>query len=141
MSTSSWHEYILYIFTIYYYILYTIYYIPYITIYYIYYILYTIYYILYTIYTISCIYYILHNIYYILYAILYTICYLYYILYIYYMWLPWFVFVFVLWFFPPLNPSLAKMSSAGYFHARFLLSAFFSFLFFSDRVRPQFVLV
>ena len=26
-----------------------------------------------------------------------------------------------------LNPSLAKMSSAGYFHARFLLSAFFSF--------------
>ena len=46
-----------------------------------------------------------------------------------------------LFFFPPLNPSLAKMSSAGYFHARFLLSAFFSFLFFSDRVRPQFVLV
>ena len=40
-----------------------------------------------------------------------------------------------------LSPSLAKMSSAGYFHARFLLSAFFSFLFFSDRVRPQFVLV
>ena len=34
-----------------------------------------------------------------------------------------------------------KMSSAGYCHARFLLSAFFSFLFFSDRVRPQFVLV
>ena len=57
------------------------------------------------------------------------------------MWLPWFVFVFVPWFFPLLNPSLAKMSSAGYFHARFLLSAFFSFLFFSDRVRPQFVLV
>ena len=28
------------------------------------------------------------------------------------------------------------MSSAGYFHARFLLSAFF---FFSDRVRPRFV--
>ena len=44
-------------------------------------------------------------------------------------------------FFPLLNPSLAKMSSAGYFHARFLLSAFFSFLFFSDRVRPEFVLV
>ena len=44
-------------------------------------------------------------------------------------------------FFPLLNPSLAKMSSAGYFHARFLLSAFFSFLLFSDRVRPQFVLV
>ena len=39
------------------------------------------------------------------------------------------------------NPSLAKMSSAGYCLARFLLSAFFSFLFFSDRVRPQFVLV
>ena len=36
------------------------------------------------------------------------------------------------------------MSSAGYFHARFLPSVcflFFSFLFFSDRVRPQFVLV
>ena len=31
--------------------------------------------------------------------------------------------------FPPLNPFLAMMSSAGYFHARFLLSAFFSFLF------------
>ena len=42
---------------------------------------------------------------------------------------------------PLLNPSLANMSSAGYCHARFLLSAFFSFLFFSDRVRPQFVLV
>ena len=42
---------------------------------------------------------------------------------------------------PLLNPSLAKMSSAGYCHARFLLSAFFSFLFFFDRVRPQFVLV
>ena len=39
-------------------------------------------------------------------------------------------FVFVPWvFFPLLNPSLAKMSSAGYCHARFLLSAFFSFLF------------
>ena len=50
-------------------------------------------------------------------------------------------FVFVPWFFPLLNPSLAKMSSAGYCHARFLLSAFFYFLFFSDRVRPQFVLV
>ena len=43
--------------------------------------------------------------------------------------------------FPLLNPILAMMSSAGYFHARFLMSAFFSFLFFSDRVRPQFVLV
>ena len=51
-----------------------------------------------------------------------------------------FLFLF-LGFFPLLNPSLAKMSSAGYCHARFLLSAFFSFLFFSDRVRPQFVLV
>ena len=51
------------------------------------------------------------------------------------------VFFFFFFFFPLLNPSLAKMSSAGYFHARFLLSAFFSFLFFSDRVRPQFVLV
>ena len=49
--------------------------------------------------------------------------------------------VFIKLHFPLLNPSLAKMSSAGYFHARFLLSAFFSFLFFSDRVRPQFVLV
>ena len=52
-----------------------------------------------------------------------------------------FFFFLSLGFFPLLNPSLAKMSSAGYFHARFLLSAFFSFLFFSDRVRPQFVLV
>ena len=43
--------------------------------------------------------------------------------------------------FPLLNPFLAMMSSAGYSHARFLLPAFFSFLFFSDRVRPQFVLV
>ena len=34
-------------------------------------------------------------------------------------------------FFSLLNPSLTKMSSAGYCHARFLLSAFFSFLFFS----------
>ena len=41
-------------------------------------------------------------------------------------------FLFFLFFlFPLLNPSLAKMSSAGYFHARFLLSALFSFLFFS----------
>ena len=65
--------------------------------------------------------------------------------YAYYMWLPWFVLFLSLvvfcCFFPLLNPSLAKMSSAGYCHARFLLSAFFSFLFFSDRVRPQFVLV
>ena len=67
--------------------------------------------------------------------------YMYMVAFPYYMWLPWFVFVSVLWFFLPLNPSLANMSSAGYFHARFLLSAFFSFLFFSDRVRPQFVLV
>ena len=42
--------------------------------------------------------------------------------------------------FPFLNPFLVMMSSAGYFHARFLLSAFFFFLFFSDRVRPRFVL-
>ena len=38
-------------------------------------------------------------------------------------------FFFFFFFFPLLNPSLAKMSSAGYCHARFLLSA--SFLFFS----------
>ena len=44
-------------------------------------------------------------------------------------------------FFSPSEFSLAKMSSAGYCHARFLLSVFFPFLFFSDRVRPQFVLV
>ena len=56
--------------------------------------------------------------------------------YAYYMWLPWFVLVLSL-----VNPSLTKMSSAGYCLARFLLSAFSSFLFFSDRVRPQFVLV
>ena len=36
-------------------------------------------------------------------------------------------FVFCSLFFPLLNPFLAMMSSAGYFHARFLLSAFFSF--------------
>ena len=37
--------------------------------------------------------------------------------------------------FPLLNPFLAMMSSAGYFHARFLLSAFFYFfptVFVSD---------
>ena len=44
-------------------------------------------------------------------------------------------FVFCSLVFPLLNPFLAMMSSAGYFHARFLLSAFFSF--FSDRVRPD----
>ena len=55
--------------------------------------------------------------------------------YAYYMWLPWFVLFLSL--VPLLNPSMAKMSSAGYCHARFLLSAFFSFLFFSDRVRPN----
>ena len=43
--------------------------------------------------------------------------------------------------FSPSESLPAKMSSAGYFHARFLLAAFFSFLFFSDRVRPQLVLV
>ena len=62
--------------------------------------------------------------------------------YAYYMWLPWFVlFLFLGFSYPVLNPSLAMMSSAACFHARFLLSAFFSFLFFSDRVRHQFVLV
>ena len=39
------------------------------------------------------------------------------------------LFLFLFLAFPLLNPSLAKMSSAGYFHARFLLSAVFSFLF------------
>ena len=48
-------------------------------------------------------------------------------------------FVFVPWFFPFMNPFLEMVSSAGYFHARFLLSAFFSL--FSDRVRPRYVLV
>ena len=48
------------------------------------------------------------------------------------MWLPWFVLFLSLGvFFSLLNPSLAKMPSAGYCHARFLLPAFFSFLFFS----------
>ena len=41
---------------------------------------------------------------------------------------PCFFLFFVCLFFSLLNPSLAKMSSAGYCHARFLLSAFFSFL-------------
>ena len=36
-------------------------------------------------------------------------------------------FVFCSLVFPLLNPFLAMMSSAGYFHARFLLSAFFFF--------------
>ena len=36
-------------------------------------------------------------------------------------------FVFCSLVFPLLNPFLAMMSSAGYFHARFLLSAFFYF--------------
>ena len=36
-------------------------------------------------------------------------------------------FVFCSLVFPLLNPVLAMVSSAGYFHARFLLSAFFSF--------------
>ena len=39
--------------------------------------------------------------------------------------------------FPLLNPFLAMISSAGYFHARFLLSAFFSF--FSTVFVPDFV--
>ena len=66
------------------------------------------------------------------------------ILYVVALFFLFFVFCFLslgLFVFSLLNPSLAKMSSAGYFHARFLLSAFFYFLFFSDRVRPQFVLV
>ena len=48
--------------------------------------------------------------------------------YAYCMWLSLFVsllFVFYLLFFPLLNPFLVTMSFAGYFHARFLLSAFF----------------
>ena len=55
-------------------------------------------------------------------------------------------FAFVSWF-SLLNPFLAMMSFAGYFHARFLMSAFFPVclsyfvLFFSDRVCPRFVLV
>ena len=47
-----------------------------------------------------------------------------------------FLFLSLGFFFPLLNPSLAKMSSAGYFHARFLLSAFFSFLFFFRPCSP-----
>ena len=47
--------------------------------------------------------------------------------YAYYMWLPWFVSFFVPWLSPLLNPFLAMMSSTCYFHARFLLSAFFFF--------------
>ena len=64
-----------------------------------------------------------------------------YVVALFFVFCPLFFFFFFFFFVPLLNPSLAKMSSAGYFHARFLLSAFFSFLFFSDRVRPQFVLV
>ena len=41
-----------------------------------------------------------------------------------YMWSPWFISLLFLGF-SILNPFLAKMSFAGYFHARFLLSAFF----------------
>ena len=44
--------------------------------------------------------------------------------------------------FPLLNPFLAMMSSAGYFHARFLLSAFFSFfptVFVPDLFRCNFL--
>ena len=40
------------------------------------------------------------------------------------MWLPWFISLLFLGF-SILNTFLAMMSSAGYFHARFLLSAFF----------------
>ena len=53
-------------------------------------------------------------------------------------------FAFISWF-SLLNPFLAMMSFAGYFHARFLLSASSLLvcfvLFFSDRVRSRFVLV
>ena len=49
------------------------------------------------------------------------------------------LFCFLFLVFPLLNPFLAIMSSAGYSHARFVLSGFFSFILFSDRVRPQFV--
>ena len=45
--------------------------------------------------------------------------------YAYYMWLPWFISLLFLGF-SLLNPFLAMMSFAGYFHARFLLSAFFA---------------
>ena len=69
------------------------------------------------------------------------------LLYAYYMWLPLFISLLFLGF-PLLNPFLAMMSFAGYFHARFLLAAFFpiclSYFYvfnFSDRVRPRFVLV
>ena len=44
--------------------------------------------------------------------------------YAYYMWLPWFISLLFLGF-SLLNPFLAMMSFACYFHARFLLSAFF----------------
>ena len=44
------------------------------------------------------------------------------------MWLPWFV-SFLFLGFPLLNPFLAIMSSAGYFHARFSFRLFFSFFF------------
>ena len=62
-----------------------------------------------------------------------------------YMWLSLVCFAFVSWL-SLLNPFLAIMSFAGYFHARFLLSAFFPvclscFVLFSDRVRSRFVLV
>ena len=40
------------------------------------------------------------------------------------MWLPWFISLLFLGL-SLLNPSLAMVSFAGYFHARFLLSAFF----------------
>ena len=44
--------------------------------------------------------------------------------YAYYMWLPWVISLLFLGF-SLLNPFLAKMSFAGYFHVRFLLSDFF----------------
>ena len=59
--------------------------------------------------------------------------------------LPWFISLLFLSF-SLLNPFLAMMSFAGYFHAHFLLSSFVPvclpyFVVFSDRVRPRFVLV
>ena len=47
------------------------------------------------------------------------------------MWLPLVYFAVVSWF-SLLNPLLATMSFADYFHARFLLSAFFLFVFVPD---------
>ena len=62
--------------------------------------------------------------------------------YAYYMWLPWFVLFLFLGFSPP--ESLPGYDVLCRLLPRALPSVcflFFSFLFFSDRVRPQFVLV